>query len=157
MENRRNAVVSNLCRTKNENSENTQAKERSHVGNTKVKNFQRSKRVPLGSLSNSCRHPFQTRSKVLIFLFIPFKFVPSVIVSSYIFSINCRYVCITLQLASLHEQCEKNDICAPEKYSRTKLCDGTSHQTFAVYIDQEQVPWPSVDLTVHTTDTGVIG
>lgn len=28
----------------------------------------------------------------------------------------------------------------------------TSYQTFAVYIDQENIPWPSVDMTVKTTD-----
>lgn len=50
-------------------------------------------------------------------------------------------------MASLHEDREKNE---GERRSRTKFCDA-SHQTFAVYIDQENAPWPSVDMIVQTT------
>ena len=58
-----------------------------------------------------------------------------------------------MQLATLHENCEKNE---GEKRSRTKFCDA-SHQTFAVYVDQENVPWPSVDMIVQTTGNDVNG
>jgi hypothetical protein len=61
-------------------------------------------------------------------------------------------------LASLHEKCEKNDDCsAQEKHSWTKICDGTSNQTFSVYVDQENVPWPSVDMIVETMNTDING
>ncbi|CAB3984765.1 G2 mitotic-specific cyclin-A-like, partial [Paramuricea clavata] len=59
------------------------------------------------------------------------------------------------KLASSHERCQKNDISALDKHSHTKMCGGTSQQTFAVYIDQENIPWPSVDMIVHTTNTDI--
>ena len=59
-----------------------------------------------------------------------------------------------MQLATLHENCEKNE---GEKRSRTKLICDASHQTFAVYVDQENVPWPSVDMIVQTMGNDVNG
>jgi hypothetical protein len=64
METRRNIAINNLRLVKNENNENPQEARKINYGEkSKTKSLQPDKRVPLGSLSNSC-YPFQTRNKV---------------------------------------------------------------------------------------------
>ena len=55
------------------------------------------------------------------------------------------------QLASLQDKCEST---ALEKHTRSKIFDG---QSFSVYIDQENVPWPSVDMIVETANKDANG